>query len=90
MVEWIPWLLILVGWHQDTPDNQSVVKIEVAVDQEECEAIGARYLGEGEGSDRLSDRYQYRYLCAPMPDRASFNAAVERWQNQLTKAPHPK
>lgn len=91
MIDWIPWLLIVLGWHQDTPEDQQLISVEVVVDQEECETLGARYLGkDGAEAEDLSDTHQYRILCTPMPDRASFNAALERWKQQSREKPQPE
>ena len=86
MVEWIPWLLIIIGWNANAPDEQQVIAIEVAVDQEECDTLGKEYMGSKElSNDR--EGHSFRYLCSPMPDHGAFAAAADRWQSQLDKQP---
>ena len=44
MVEWIPWLLIIIGWHPDTPEDQHVVRVQWVADQEECDLLGDEFV----------------------------------------------
>ena len=90
MIEWVPWFLVLIAWPGDRVDDQQIVRIEVAVDQDECEALGQKYLQEGIADTPDGAPKPRRFLCSPMPDRASFNAAVARWKARLREAPKPE
>ena len=90
MIEWMPWLFIILGWTADSPEDRQVIAVEVTIDQAECEELGAKYMGSDELSD-TSDGNHFQYLCAPMPDREAFNAAVERWQqSRIPMRPQPE
>lgn len=82
MVEWIPWLLILIGWHSDTPDDQRIIEIRVVFDKAECELHGNEYVATRKMYREELGPYEYRYLCSPMPDREAFKDA---WESRMTQ-----
>ena len=90
MIEWVPWLLILIGWHPDSPHEQHVVKVEVVVDYAECEDIGERYLEAHDASQPDGGPHHYRFFCDRLPDRESFDAAMERMGEQRGEAVEPQ
>ncbi|MEO0462028.1 MAG: hypothetical protein AAF127_02785 [Pseudomonadota bacterium] len=93
MTQWVPWLLILLTWSEGAPEDRQVVKIEVAVDQQECEKLGEDYVRSDKLSDGVSEAQassRFGFVCSAFPERESFNAAVERWKAQLREAPKPE
>ena len=90
MIDWIPWLLIITGWHPDSPHERHVVKVEVVVDYDECDAIGTGFVRSHDASQSEGGPHHYQFFCAPLPDSESFDAAIERWREQRSEAPQPQ
>ena len=80
MNEWIPWLLIIVGWHPDTPDEQRVARVEVTADEAECDQLGNEFVASRAMYREELGPFEYRYFCAPMPDS---EAVDEAWQRNI-------
>ena len=86
MVEWIPWLLIIIGWHPDTPEDQRVVRVQWVADQEECDLLGDEFVESRKIYREELGPHQYRYFCSPAPDRESLDDAWRSRMEQQTEA----
>ncbi len=90
---WIPWLLILFFAPENAQDDYQVIKVEIAADEEDCEAIGADYLETQRSADNGADQ-SYKLLCTPMSEldsfRSSYNTAVQRWIEKQANAQRPE
>lgn len=74
MVEWIPWLLIIIAQMPGAPEEQAEAHVQAVMDQVECEQLGADFVA----SRAELGPIEYRYFCAPMPDNAEIDALWER------------
>lgn len=82
MEEWIPYLLVIVGWPPEKPDLQQIVRVDIVADQAECDLLGDEFVATRyEYREELGDA-GYRYFCAPLPDREQFDEAFERMLEQ--------
>lgn len=82
MVEWIPWLLIIVGWHPDTPDNQRVVRVQYVADEAECGLLGEEYIASRKMYREELGPFEYRFFCSPAPDQGSLD---EAWKSLIER-----
>lgn len=86
MVEFLPFLLILLGWNPASPGETMVLERVLQADGDECVAEGEAWLrGEaragGDSSGRLAglpDGADYRYFCIPMPSVEDYDRAFEK------------
>lgn len=80
MVEWIPVLLIILGWNPDAPGDGRVMRVEVTIDETECNRLGDEFVASHKMHGEKAGSPEPRFFCVPMPD----SEAVERaWQRRI-------
>ncbi|HWK42698.1 MAG TPA: hypothetical protein VNR60_12310 [Croceibacterium sp.] len=77
MVEFLPFLLIVIGWDVPSPDESMALRHSLHSTQEECEAEGAAFL-EDRRDFMARTTARYRYFCIPAPTPEEYDSAFER------------
>ena len=83
MIEILPYMLIILGFHPDHPGEIGVERPQILfVSKQECEQAGARMtdrMNEA-AADKSGARYEFRCLEAPADTEYedAYNAATER------------
>ena len=79
MVEIIPVMLFILGWHPDRPGDLQFTREQIVfVSQQDCEEEGARRalrMTEAESGER---GFRYEHRCVPIPAMEEFDAAYEK------------
>lgn len=81
MIELIPFLLFLMEWHADRPDDMLLTRHpDVYVDEAACLEAGAQLVAEAALVQEVGqeDLARASFSCQPMPPREEFNAMLER------------
>lgn len=80
MVELVPVLLFILGWHPDQPGEIDFQRPEIVfLSVQECEEAGARMAQRmtEAAKDKSGARYEHR--CVELPPREEFDAAYEEY-----------
>lgn len=83
MIEIIPYMLIILGFHPDHPDEVGIERPQfLFVSKQECDEAGVRMtdrMNEA-AADKSGARYEFRCLETPAPTEYedAFNAATGR------------
>ncbi|MGB3472699.1 MAG: hypothetical protein WBA51_17930 [Erythrobacter sp.] len=83
MIEIVPVMLFILGWH---PDRQGEIDLQrpevVFTSMEECEAAGAKMAARmtQAAADKSGAKYEHR--CMTLPARQEFEAAYEQSENK--------
>ncbi|MHA7818515.1 MAG: hypothetical protein ACX930_02585 [Erythrobacter sp.] len=83
MIEIIPVMLFILGWHPDRPGEIDLQRPQIVfVSMDECEAHGAamaKRMTEA-ASDQSGARFEHR--CMEIPSSEEFDAAFKQLQNR--------
>lgn len=77
MVEFLPFLLILIGWDAASPGETMVLSHRLHPTQELCEAEAAKVREEWRESAALASA-NYRAFCVPAPTAEEYDRAFGR------------
>ncbi len=78
MVEWIPYLLILVGWNPADPQGTMELQQSLQATREACEAAGDAFLQrQSQEKSHANGEEAYRYFCVPAPTAQDYDDAFE-------------
>lgn len=79
MIEFIPYLVILFGWHPDHPGKFVLEKRELFPSQAACEEYGEEAVEARKMYDLEYGGMKFFYFCVPS---ASADELEEAWQTQ--------
>ena len=80
MIEIVPVMLFILGWHPDKPGEIDFQRVEVIfTSTEECDAAGAKIASRMTvaAADKSGATYQHR--CTDIPAEAEFEAAFSKY-----------
>ncbi len=79
MVEFLPFLLILLGWQADAPGDAVELATVLTFDEAQCRAKGEAMVAEQQAATRPAggDR-RYRYFCTPAPTGEEYQRVFEQ------------
>ncbi|RKF19299.1 hypothetical protein D6851_12630 [Altericroceibacterium spongiae] len=79
MVEFLPFLLILVGWETADPQGSMEMRSTLVESEEACEAKGMAFMDRQEKEAAYSQGLEgFRYFCVRAPDSEDFDALFEQ------------
>ncbi|WP_114520112.1 hypothetical protein [Altererythrobacter sp. ZODW24] len=73
-----PFILIIVGWHPDSPDQSMVLQSSLQSSHAVCEAAGQKFMDEREAMKSEIWKADYKYWCIAAPGPDEHNGAAER------------
>ena len=79
MIEIVPMMLFILGWHPDRPGEIDFQRPEIVfTSADECEEAGAKMAQRmtEAASDKSGARYEHR--CVAFPSREEFEAALKK------------
>ena len=77
MEEWIPYLLIVIGWNPASDAGPQLVERSVMPSQELCEQEGSMFVAEHEGASSMDEQpLRYRHFCVPAPSYEERSTAI--------------
>ncbi|MEM6585466.1 MAG: hypothetical protein AAF692_06900 [Pseudomonadota bacterium] len=83
MIEFIPVMLFLLGWHPDRPGDVQLERPELLfVSLAACEEAGAKMAAERTEAARGQTDTRYEFRCLPIPGREEFDEAFEQLQKR--------
>ncbi len=77
MVEFLPFLLILLGWEAASPQETMVLGVELAPDEATCRQQGELLIEDRRALPDGPDR-GVRYFCVPAPSAEDYDRAFEQ------------
>jgi hypothetical protein len=78
MIEVVPFMLFILGWHPDRPGEIDLERPEIVyLSKEECEAQGARIAAAMTKSASDKSGANYTHRCVEMPSREEFDKAFK-------------
>ncbi|MDN3645232.1 hypothetical protein QWY75_03305 [Pontixanthobacter aestiaquae] len=83
MIEIVPVMLFILGWHPDKPGKIDLQRPEIVfTDMAECETAGKTIADRmtKAAADNSGTRYQFR--CVTFPDRLEFDKAYRDMQDK--------
>ncbi|MBH5322416.1 hypothetical protein [Aurantiacibacter sediminis] len=79
MIEVIPMMLFILGWHPDQPGQIDLQRPEIIfLSLEECEAEGARMAARMTEAARGQSDVRYEHRCMALPQEEEFETAFEQ------------
>ena len=78
MIELIPVMLFILGWHPDKPGEIDLRRPEIVFTSvEECEAAGTKMIGRMNQVAQGKSGTRYEFRCMTIPSREEFEAAFK-------------
>ncbi|MFC4255530.1 hypothetical protein GRI97_08835 [Altererythrobacter xixiisoli] len=78
MIEFIPYLLILIGWNPAAPAETMLISRSLYPDKAHCLAEGDRQLAAGPQIQGLPTDAAFRYFCVAAPSGDEAEALFEQ------------
>jgi len=78
VVEFLPFLLILIGWQPSAPGESMTITHSLHASEEACRERGEALLVDGPGVAGLPEAAHYRYFCIPAPTAEEYDEAFEQ------------
>lgn len=79
MVEFVPFLLIILGWHPDTPQDIDLERPEMLFESvEACRDAGAKLAKEMTAAAREKGGEVYEFHCLRAPSGREFDEAFKQ------------
>lgn len=79
MIEVIPVMLFILGWHPDRPGEIDLQRPEIVfLSTEQCEAAGAQMAARMTEAARDKSGARYEHRCMDIPSLAEFEAAFDQ------------
>lgn len=79
MIEVLPYILVILGWHPDKPGEISFERPEIVFTSvERCEESGAQMATRMTESARDKSGAIYQHRCMAFPSREELDAAFEQ------------
>jgi len=85
VVEFIPFLLILLGWNPSSPGETMMIERSLYVDEAQCLAAGDRQMAAGPSLQGLPADAQYRFFCVAAPSGDEAEALFEQLKTEHLK-----
>ena len=83
MIEWVPVMLFILGWHPDRPGDIDLQRPAVLfVTLEACEEAGARMAKQMTKAAHDKSGAQYEHRCLSIPGRDEFDEAFKRLEKE--------
>jgi hypothetical protein len=85
VVEFIPYILIVIGWHPDHPGKFELYRRLVVHSQAECDLIGDDTVESHKQYEDLGGGVKYTYFCIPAPSSEEQDAAWKALQDEIER-----
>ncbi len=83
MIELVPVMLFILGWHPDRPGEIDLQRPETLfVSTAECEDAGAKLAGRMSEVARAKDGAIYEHRCVEIPPVSEFETLFEQLEKQ--------
>ena len=83
MIEFVPIMLFILGWHPDRPGEISFERPTVLFTSvAECEEAGAKIAARMTKAAEDKSGAHYEHRCMAIPDRAEFDEAFEQLKKE--------
>jgi len=78
MIEFLPYLLILVGWDVSAPAESMVIASSLHPTEEVCVEKGEAFVAKRGTFESPYGTAKYRYFCIPAPTPDEYHGAFEQ------------
>jgi len=83
VIEWVPVMLFILGWHPDRPGELDLQRPEILFETAgACEEVGARMAEDMTKAARDKSGARYEHRCLPIPGRDEFDEAFKRLEKE--------
>jgi len=78
MVEFLPFLLILVGWDASAKSDSMVVYHALHPSEQVCREKGEAFVARRGEFESPQAKSEFRYFCIPAPTASEYEAVLEQ------------